>query len=146
MDDLLSITSNMLLELFSPTGRLLDRRLLHNTITTAGKYGVADQMLASPTLAKPGWIELGTGTPSATLLGAYIVGSRLALLTKTRSNNIVTMTISYAAGVGTGAITEAGIFDVATANTVNMWCSANFAVINKGANDTLAITWTLTAN
>ena len=40
--------------------------------------------------------------------------------------------------------TEAGTFDVVTANTVNMWMSASFSVINKLAADSLAITWTLT--
>jgi hypothetical protein len=52
----------------------------------------------------------------------------------------------WAAGTGTGAITEAGIFDVVTQNTVNMWCYATFAVINKLATDSLKITWTLTQN
>ena len=53
---------------------------------------------------------------------------------------------TFAAGVGTGAITEAGTFDVVTQNTVNMWMYSTFSVINKGANDSLQITWTLTAS
>lgn len=39
-------------------------------LTTAGKNGVANQILAAPTLAKMGWMAIGTGTPTATLLGA----------------------------------------------------------------------------
>ena len=53
---------------------------------------------------------------------------------------------TFDAGVGTGAITEAGVFDVVTQNTANMWMSASFAVVNKGASDSLVITWTLTGN
>jgi hypothetical protein len=89
-----------------------------------------------------GWMAIGTGSPAATLLGAEV--ARVAFTSKTRSGAIVTVVGDYAAGTGTGAITEAGTFDVVTANTVNMWMSASFAVINKGALDTLSITWTLT--
>lgn len=130
--------------LFGPDGKIKEVRDVHNTVKNAGIYGAADQLLASPTLAKPGWMELGTGSPAATLLGAYISGSRNALTSKTRSNAVVTMICDWAAGDGTGAITEAGVFDVVTENTVNMWLSASFSVVNKGADDTFQITWTLT--
>lgn len=146
MPDVFLIHGHLHVELFGPDGLLKAFRDIDNTVTTAGKNGAADQILASPTLAKPGWMEVGTGTPTATLLGAYITSSRVALTSKTRSTNVVTMVGDWAAGVGTGAITEAGTFDVVTENTVNMWLSASFAVVNKGANDTLKITWTLTFN
>jgi len=135
---------NMTLELFDEKGNLKETRKIHNTVTTAGKNGVADQLLASPTLAKPGWMEVGTGTGGTTLLNAYIAGSRVALTSKLRTGAVVTMVGDFGAGVGTGAITEAGIFDVVTANTVNLWCYASFTVINKAAGDSLKITWTLT--
>lgn len=144
MSDCLRPVGHVKLELFGPDGRLKDTREIHNTVMNAGKYGAADQVLASPTLAKPGWMELGTGTPAATLLGAYISGSRTALDSKTRNNGVVTMITTFGAGVGTGAITEAGLFDVVTQNTVNMWLSASFSVVNKAAGDSLVITWTLT--
>jgi len=139
------IIDNVKLELFNAQGELIDVREVHNTVTTAGKNGAADQILASPTLVKPGWMEVGTGTPSGTLLGAYIVASRTAMnAPKTRSGAIVSMVTVFAAGVGTGAITEAGTFNVVTENTADMWTSASFSVINKGASDSLTITWTLT--
>lgn len=133
---------NMHIELLGEDGKLKDERFVHNTVTTAGKNGVADQILAAPTLSKMGWMAIGTGTPSATLLGAEV--ARVAFDTKTRSGAVVTVVATFAAGTGTGAITEAGTFDVVTANTVNMWMSASFSVINKGAADSLVITWTLT--
>jgi hypothetical protein len=142
----LNLKANMKIELFDETGKLKEIREVHNTVTTAGKAGIMDQGIASPTLPKPGWMELGTGSPAATLLGAYITGSRTALTSKTRATNVITMVADFAAGVGTGAITEAGVFDVVTANTVNMWLSATFAVVNKSVADTLKITWTFTGN
>jgi len=137
---------NVLIELFDEKGNLKDKREVHNTITTAGKAGIMDQIIASPTLPKVGWMELGTGTPTSTLLGAYISGSRVALTSKTRSTNVITMIGDFAAGVGTGAITEAGTFDIATQNTVNMWMSVSFGVVTKTASDALKCTWTLTGN
>lgn len=133
---------NMHLRLIGQDGVLKDERFLHNTVTTAGKNAIADQLLASPTLSKPTHMAVGTGTPSATLLGAET--ARVALTSKTRSGAVVTIVGDFAAGTGTGAITEAGIFDVVTANTANMHESSSFAAINKAAADSLSITWTIT--
>ncbi len=113
---------------------------VHNTVTTAGRNAIADQLLASPTLGKPTNMGIGTGAPTGTALGTEI--DRNALTSKTRSGAVVTMVGDWAAGDGTGAITEAGVFDAAS--TGNMHLSTSFSVINKGANDTLQITWTLT--
>ena len=140
------LKANMKLELFDSEGNRKDVREIHNSTTTASKNGVASQLLNTPDLPSPGWMEFGTGTPASTLLGAAITGSRIAVTSKTRNNNIITLVGDWSAGVGTGAITEAGIFDVATYNTVNMWCNSSFAVVNKGAGDSFRITWTLTFN
>jgi len=140
-DDGIKFSGVVTLTLRGPDGQVKETRTA-NTVTTAGIYGIMDQLLAAPSLAKPGWIAIGTGSPAATLLGAEI--DRNALTSKTRSNAVVTFVADFAAGDGTGAITEAGLFDVVTANTVNMWLSASFAVINKGALDSLSASWALT--
>lgn len=146
MEDNIKLQANVLVQVFDQSGNLKDERDIHNTVTTAGKYCIADQLLASPTLSKPGWAELGTGTGGTTLLNAYIVGSRTAFTSKTRNNNVVTMVTDFPAGTGTGAITEAGLFDVATQNTINMTNYTSFTAINKTASDSLKLTWTLTIN
>ena len=138
----LMVDVNMHLQLFNENGKLKDERFVHNTVTAAGKNGVADQILASPTLAKMGWMAVGTGSPTATLLGAEI--ARVAFTSKTRATNVITVVGDFPAGTGTGAITEAGTFDVVTTNTVNMWMNSSFSVINKGALDSLSVSWTLT--
>lgn len=112
----------------------------YNTVTTAGKNMIADRLLASPTLGVPTHMAVGTGTPSGTALGTE--SDRNALTSKTRSNAVVTMVGDWAAGDATAALTEAGVFDASSSG--NMHLSASFSVINKGANDTLQITWTLT--
>jgi hypothetical protein len=137
---------NVRLELFDANGNLKSMQEVHNAVQTAGKYGIADQVIASPTLTKPTHCELGTGTGGTTTLNAYISGSRTAFTSKTRANNVVTMVTDFPAGTGTGSVTEAGIFDSATQNGGNMWMYASFTAVTKGANDTLKITWTLTIN
>lgn len=126
--------------LWGPDGELKDYRRIENTVTTAGKNAAADQLLASPSLGKPTHIAIGTGTPSGTALGSEL--DRNALATKTRSGAVVTMTATWAPGDGTGAITEEGVFDAASAG--NMHLSQSFSVINKAAGDTLDVTHTWT--
>jgi hypothetical protein len=121
-------------------GKVKQRETIHNTVTTAGKNMIADRLLASPTLGVPTHMAIGTGTPSGTALGTEL--DRNALTSKTRSNAVVTMVGDWAAGDGTGTITEAGVFDASS--TGNMHLSASFGAITKGASDTLQITWTLT--
>lgn len=145
-NEFLSADVNVRFELFDPNGNLKLRQEVHNAVQAAGKNGIADQLLASPTLAKPTHMELGTGTTGSTKLAAFVSGSRQVFTTKTRTNAVVTMVANFAAGVGTGSITEAGIFDSATQDGGNMWMYATFAAIPKGAGDTLQITWTLTIN
>ena len=136
--------ANMRVELFDETGKLKDQRFVHNTVTTAAKTGIINQLLASPSLNKLGWMAVGTSSPGATLLGAEI--ARVVFDSKLAATNVLTVVCTFPAGTGTGAITESGTFDVVTANTVNMWMSSSFSVINKGSSDSIVITWTLTVN
>jgi hypothetical protein len=138
------IGCNVKIQLFGPDGKLKDERQVHNTVTTAGLAGIMDQILAAPSLTKIGWMAMGTGSPAATLLGAE--NARVAFATKTRSGAVVTVTATFGPGVGTGTITEAGTFDVVTANTVNMWMSASFGAVVKAAGDSILFTWTLTGS
>lgn len=141
-NDGLSFKGELVITVRGPDGRIKHRRKIHNTVTANGKAGLMDQILAAPTLAKPIQMAVGTGTPAANALGAE--AARVAFTSKTRATNVVTFVGDYAAGTGTGSLTEAGIFDAASVG--NMWVSTTFAAIPKGATDTLNISWTLTAN
>ncbi len=92
-------------------------------------------------------MALGSGTASPvagdTALGSQL-GSRAALSTTTVSDNTITYTAAFGAGVATGAVSEAGIFNAASAGT--MLCRTVFAVVNKAANDTITVTWTVTVS
>ena len=145
--DTVGIRGHVCIELFSHDGLLKELREVDNLVVTAGKNHIADQLSSAPGQAAMGWMAVGTGAgaPAAgdTLLGAEI--DRNALTSRTDATNVVTYVGDWAAGDATNAaITEAGIFNVVTANTITMLARATFTAINKGASDTLKITWTLT--
>jgi hypothetical protein len=145
--DDLKITGHVLVELFDLEDMLKEMREVDNLVVTAGKNHIADQLKSSPAQAAMGWMAIGTGSTSPaagdTLLGAEI--DRNALTSRTAAANVVTYVGDWAAGDGTNsAIAEAGIFNVVTANTITMLARATFTAINKGASDTLKITWTVT--
>jgi hypothetical protein len=134
------IKHNVKLVLRDQFGNIKKEVDITNSVQTAGKNMIADRLLASPTLGVPTHMAIGTGTGGTTALTTEL--DRNALTSKIRSNAVVTMQGDWAAGDGTGAITEAGIFDASSAG--NMHTYTSFSVINKGALDTLSIVWTLT--
>ena len=140
MKEQLNIKSNVHIKLFDENGKLRDRRDIHNTVTTVGKTHIADQLAASPGETAVTKMAIGTGTPSTTALGSSLDSNTLT--SRTHDGAVVTYVGDWAAGDGTGAITEAGLFN--TDGTPIMLCSASFSAINKAAADTLQISWTLT--
>lgn len=136
---------NVLVQLFDKDGNLKEERRIHNLVVTAGKNHIADQLSSAPGGAAMSHMAIGTGAsaPAAgdTALGTEI--DRNALTSRTDATNVVTYVGDWAAGDGTNAaIAEAGIFNAGAAGT--MLARATFTAINKGASDTLKITWTVT--
>lgn len=77
-----------------------------------------------------------------TALGAEL--GRVALASDSASGAVVTYTANFPAGTGTGAVTEAGILNASSGGT--MLCRTVFAVVNKGADDAMSITWQITVS
>lgn len=133
--------------LIDADGNVKEKREINNLVVTAGKNFIASRM-KDATATAMSHMAVGTNG-SATLvddtaLHNEIASSRVALSSTTVSTNTVTYTCIFGAGVGTGAITEAGIFNAASAGT--MLCRTVFSVINKGVSDTLTFTWTVTVS
>lgn len=114
-----------------------------NLVVTAGKNHIADQLSSAPGGAAMGWMATGTGAGAPALADTALTTelSRVALTSRTDATNVVTYVGDWAAGTGTGTLTEAGIFNAGAAGT--MLARANISV-TKGASDTLKITWTVT--
>jgi hypothetical protein len=140
----LKIVGRVRAELRGPDGRLKAVEEVENLITTVGRNFIVEQLLASPTAAtKPTHMGVGTGTVAPTVGDTTMTAEvRVALTSKTRGTNILTLVGDWAAGSATQANTEAGVWDAASAGSLH--ARATFAAINKGASDTLKITWTWT--
>ena len=116
-----------------------------NLVVTAGKGYVASRMKDTSATAMS-HMAIGTGSTAAaagnTALGSE--SARTALTSTTVSGADIVYVDTFAAGTGTGAITEAGIFNASSGGT--MLCRTVFSVVNKGANDAMTITWTVTVS
>ena len=115
-----------------------------NLVVTVGKKWVADRMNNQNTVMSH--MAIGTGTTAVVVANTTLVTElvRTTLTSTTVVNNTIAYVDSYAAGVGTGAITEAGIFDASSGG--DMLCRTVFSVVNKGADDSMTITWTITVS
>ena len=119
----------------------------HNLVVSSGLAYIASRM-KDATATAMSHMAVGSsstaaaaGDTSLTELGRVSLTST-TIVTTSVTNDAVQYVATFNAGTGTGAITEAGIFNAGSAGT--MLCRTVFAVINKGALDTLTITWKVT--
>ena len=116
-----------------------------NLVVTAGKGYVASRM-KDATATAMSHMAIGSGSTAAaasdTALGNQL--GRVALTSTTVSNAVVTYVASFPAGTGTGAVTEAAILNASSGGT--MLCRTVFSVVNKGAQDCMTVTWTVTVS
>lgn len=147
VNDSIKITGDVKIDIIGADGAVKDSREIKNLVVTTGKTFIASRMVGTSATVM-GWMELGTGTTAAavgdTTLQTAISGSRVALTSGTSATNVVTYVASFPAGTGTGAVTEAGVFNASSAGT--MLCRTVFSVVNKGAADAMSITWTITVS
>jgi hypothetical protein len=116
-----------------------------NLVVTTGKDYVASR-IKDATATAMSHMAIGTGSTAAaasdTALGSQ--SARTTLTSTTVTDNDVVYVDTFPAGTGTGAITEAGIFNASSGGT--MLCRTVFSVVNKGASDAMTITWTVTVS
>lgn len=119
----------------------------HNLVVSTGLAYIASRMRDASATAMShmavgsGSVAAAAGNTTLTELGRVALTST-TIVTTSVANDAVQYVATFPAGTGTGAITEAGIFNASSAGT--MLCRTVFAVINKGALDTLTITWKVT--
>jgi hypothetical protein len=142
--DGLKITGAVEIKLFDKDGNVKDQRNIKNLVVTVGKEFIAERMVGTPAVMSH--MAIGSDNTAAdiadTALGSEL--GRVALASSTSSGAVVTNTATFAAGVGTGAVVEAGTFNAGSAGT--MLCRSVFPIVNKGADDGMSITWTITVS
>lgn len=128
-------------------GQVKEDVLLKNLVVDTGLNFIVKRM-KDATADVMSHMSLGTGTTAAaaadTTLQTEINGSRVGLTSTTVTANQITYIASFAAGVGTGAVTEAGIFNASSGGT--MLCRTVFPVVNKQSGDSMTVTWTVTVS
>ena len=118
---------------------------VNNLVVTDGKEYVASRMKDASATAMS-HMAIGSGSTAAAA-GNSALGSelgRVALTSTTVSGAVVTYVATFAAGTGTGAVTEAGILNASSSGT--LLCRTVFSVVNKGSSDSMTITWTVTVS
>ena len=136
-------TGKLTVEIKDKQGNVKETRELENLVVDTGLAFIASRM-KDATATAMSHMAIGTGTSAAasgnTTLGTE--AARVALTSSTVTSNAIAYVCSFAAGTGTGAITEAGILNAGSSGT--LLCRTVFSVVNKGASDSMTITWTVT--
>jgi hypothetical protein len=142
LNEIFKLTGKVHVTVTNEHGEVVEQRAANLVVTTGKNFtasrmvGVADNVMSH--------MALGSNNTAAAVGDTALLGElgRVALTAGTATANVVTYTATFGTGVATGGVQEAGIFNASSAGT--MLCRVVFAVVNKGANDTIAITWTVT--
>ena len=142
--DNLKLRGDVSIVLKSADGSVKDSRAIKNLVVNDGLNFIVSRM-KDTTQGVMSHMAVGSSTTAAAAGQTDLVsilGSREALDSTAVSANTVTFISSFSSGSGTGAVTEAGIFNASTSG--DMLCRTVFAVVNKQATDSMTITWTIT--
>lgn len=140
--DDLKATGIVNIKQYNSTGNLIKDFTVNNLVVNSGISFITSRMYSSTENPMSHMAIGGTfGTPvlSETTLGSEI--ARVALTSTTTVGNSIVFVATFGAGVGTGLIQEAGIFNAATSGT--MLNRVSFGSVTKSSSDTIVITWTL---
>jgi hypothetical protein len=143
--ELVKATGKLSIVLKDESGQIKDQRDLDNLVVTVGKNFIASRMTGTAANVMS-HMAVGTGSTAAAAGDTTLTteAARVALTTAggTASSNVVTYSATFPAGTGTAGLQEAGIFNASSAGT--LLCHTVFSVVNKGANDSMTISWTIT--
>ena len=144
-DELLA-TGQVLIQVLDSEGNVKEERKVKNLVVTTGKTYIAARMQGTSVPTVMGYMAIGTNTTTPAVANTALgtEAGRVALASFTSSGAQVTATATFPAGTGTGAITEAGIFNANSGGT--MLCRTTFPVVNKAAGDSIAVTWVVTVS
>ena len=140
INDGLSLTGKLTIALNGDVVQEVD-----NLVVTTGKGYVASRMKdASATAMSHMAVGSGTTNPAAGDTALETELGRVSLTSTTVSAAVVTYVATFAAGTGTGAVTEAGILNASSGGT--LLCRTEVSVVNKGSADAMTVTWTVTVS
>ena len=143
----LKLSGQLNIVLKDKAGKVKETREEKNLVVNTGLAYIVSRMTGTSKNVMS-HMALGSGTTAAAASQTDLVsvlGSRENLDSTTitgSSNEKVQYIASFEAGDGTGAVTEAGLFNASSSG--DMLCRTVFSVVNKAADDTMTVTWTIT--
>jgi hypothetical protein len=145
IQDFIKATGQLNIQVVGADGSIKQDETVENLVVTTGKTFIASRM-AGTSSAVMSHMAIGTGTTAAAVGDTALQSQSaiVALTSTTPSANTVAYVATFPAGTPATltAVTEAGIFNAASAGT--MLCHTIFPVVNKDVGDTMSITWTIT--
>lgn len=145
INEQLSIKGQVTIIKYDIDGNITDKRIIPNMVVTNGKAFIASRMVGT-TATVMTHMGIGTGATDPLVTQSELVAqtsARIALSTSV-SGSAITYVATFGAGVSTGSIQEAGIFNALTAGT--MLCRTKFPVVVKAVGDSIVITWVITVS
>jgi hypothetical protein len=140
----IKVTGQVRIVITGKDGQVKDQREIKNLVVTTGKEFIAARMVGTPTAMSH--MALGSNNTAAdagdTALGTEL--GRVSLASAAASGAVVTYTASFPAGTATGAVVEAGVLNASSSGT--MLCRTVFAIVNKGVDDAMSVTWAITVS
>ena len=147
MSQSITLKGRYFVKLFGPGGELKDSRAGDNVVTTVGKEFLANFMRSAALAASTNtarYIAIGSDA-TGEAVGNTALGTELARYSAAvsyTSGGIYELVATFATGVGTGNIYEYGLLSSSAAGT--LISRDTEALITKGANDSLQVTYQLT--
>ena len=151
--ELVKATGKLNIEIKGPDGRVKESIYIPNLVVTAGKNFIANRMKDTVSgftqKAQMSHMAVGISNTAPNIADTTLADelNRVALTTAggSVSGAVVTYAATFSPGPSSaGAIVEAGIFNDDGTPGGDMLCRTTFAVVNKGVDDTMSITWTVT--
>lgn len=147
IQDTFKVKGSLVINHYDGKNFLVDTREVKNLVVADGKNVITNRLLGNGIAV---FSHMGVGTDNTTPavsdtgLSSELANVALDGGSPTVTNNTITYVATFPAGVGTGALVEAGIFNSANTAAGNMLCRTTFDVVNKAAADTIVITWNVT--
>jgi len=138
----IKMTGDLVVRKFDEQLNLVEQIEVNNLVVTTGKEYIA-QRIASNVTDIMSHMAIGSNNTTASLGNTQLI-AQLGITPLDRVDvlgTVVTYSATFAPGVGTGNIVEAGIFNSDTAGI--MLCRTTFPVIVKDPSTTISITWNI---
>lgn len=145
----LKLSGQLDIVLKDKNGKVKEERVEKNLVVQKGLEfiisrveGTSKAVMSHMALGSSSTAAVAGQTDLVTILGARETLDSTTIPAATKHK--VVYVSSFEAGDATGAVKEAGIFNSGTAATGDMLSRVVFDVVNKAADDTMTVTWTIT--